>query len=130
MDKSPSGNQFTPEFPRGLFLGPYFFLYIYINDLTSNIKCNIKLFADYSSLFIKVKNIVEAQNILTNDLNSITNWENQWKMEFNPDLSKQTVEIVFSTKYNKEIHPPLSFNGIPVAREEVTKHLGLYIDEK
>ena len=39
--------------PQGSVLGPLLFL-IYINDLTQNISANIKLFADDSSLFIKV----------------------------------------------------------------------------
>ena len=51
-------------------------------------------------------------------------------MVFNPDLSKQAVEVIFSVKRNKPIHPPLSFNDIPVARETNTKHLGLFLDER
>merc|ERR1711872_607240 len=55
---------------------------------------------------------------------------NQWKMKFNPDISKQAVEIVFSNKYKKPNHPPISFGGIPVARAESTKHIGLILDQR
>ena len=41
--------------PQGSVLGPLLFL-VYINDLTNGISSNIKLFADYSSLFSKVRN--------------------------------------------------------------------------
>ena len=124
-----TGKIFTLEFPRGQYLALYFFL-IYINDLSDNINSNIKLFADDSSLFIKVRNIEEAQSLLTSDLNTVSLWANQWKMQFNPDITKQVIEVIFSCKYKKASHPPLTFGGIPVAREESTKHLGFYLDEK
>lgn len=115
--------------PQGSVLGPLLFL-VYINDLTDNISANMKLFADDSSLFIKVRNVEDAQSILMTDLEKITQWANQWKMQFNPDITKQAIEIVFSSKYNKPNHPLLSFNGIPVARSDSTEHLGMHLDEK
>ena len=51
-------------------------------------------------------------------------------MIFNPDITKQAVEINVSVKINKPCHPSLSFNNIPVARLAHTKHLGLYLDER
>merc|ERR1712074_171885 len=83
--------------PQGSVLGPLLFL-IYINDRTNGISSNIKLFADDASLFIKVTDIEAAQETLVSDLTKITTWANQWKMKFNPDISKQAVEIVFSNK--------------------------------
>ena len=115
--------------PQGSVLGPLLFL-IYINDLTNGISSNIKLFADDASLFIKVTDIEAAQETLVGDLSKITAWANQWKMKFNPDISKQAVEIVFSNKYKKPNHPPISFGGIPVARAESTKHIGLILDQR
>ena len=51
-------------------------------------------------------------------------------MIFNPDLSKQAQEVIFSRKTNKINHPTTTFNTIPVARTPYQKHLGLYLDEK
>ena len=51
-------------------------------------------------------------------------------MKFNPDISKQAVEVIFSHKRNKPFHPALSFNEIPVKRVTETTHLGLVLDEK
>ena len=117
--------------PQGSVLGPLLFL-LYINDLTENISANIKLFADDSSLFIKVSDIDAAHQTLMDDLNTISAWARLWKMKFNPDISKQAIEVVFSCKYGKTrgIHPPLFFNEIPVARKESTKHLGIILDQK
>ena len=50
-------------------------------------------------------------------------------MIFNPDLSKQEQEVIFSRKANKISHPT-TFNTVPVARRSCQKHLGLCLDEK
>ena len=117
--------------PQGSVLGPLMFL-IYINDLTDNISANIKLFADDSSLFIKVRDIHLAQETLTNDLDKITCWAKKWRMKFNPEISKQAIEVIFTSRYSKGKgdHPLLTFNDIPVARQDSTKHIGMILDEK
>ena len=38
---------------------------------------------------IRLNNIDTSATTLSQDLNAITNWTFQWKMTFNPDLSKQ-----------------------------------------
>ena len=51
-------------------------------------------------------------------------------MIFNPDLSKQAQEDIFSRKTNKINHPTTTFDTIPFACTSYQKHLGLYLDEK
>ena len=51
-------------------------------------------------------------------------------MAFNPDITKQAVEIIFSVKNKITVHPELIFNDVPVAREESTKHLGIHLDTR
>ena len=53
-------------------------------------------------------------------------------MIFNPDLSTQVQEVIFSRKANKINHPTTTFNTIPVAHRctPYQKHLGLYLDDK
>ena len=115
--------------PQGSVLGPLLFL-VYTNDMPDKIRANMKLFADDSSLFIRASNVNETHQILESDLCMIEQWGHQWKMIFNPDISKQAVEVVFSSKIHKQNHPTLFFNGIEVAKKPFTKHLGLYLDEK
>ena len=107
--------------PQGSVLGPLLFL-VYINDLEKNIKSNIKFFADDTMLFSLVKDPVTSAVTLNHDLDLIAQWAEQWKMEFNPDPTKQATEILFSCKKNKPTHPPLNFNGNLVATEKHQKH--------
>ena len=60
----------------------------------------------------------------------ITDWAHQWKMLFNPDITKQAVEIIFSNKRSPSVFEPLTFNNIPVKLATETKHLGLILDNK
>ena len=115
--------------PQGSVLGPLLFL-VYINDLTDNIKSTMKLFADDSSIFLRVLDVNMCHQIIKADLSTVSNWAFQWKMRFNPDITKQAIEVIFSHKRNKPNHPPLLFNGIPVKRESETQHLGVHLDSK
>ena len=83
--------------PQGPVPGPLLFL-IHINDLERNIKSNIKFFADDTSLFSAVKSPVISVEDLNHDLALIHQWARQWKMEFNPDPTKQASEVIFSCK--------------------------------
>ena len=115
--------------PQGSVLGPLLFL-IYINDLEANIKSRIKFFADDTMLFSIVHDVQTSANELNHDLLVIQKWAYQWKMEFNPDPTKQATELLFSCKKNKNNHPPLIFNRQVVKNVEYHKHLGLILDTK
>ena len=51
-------------------------------------------------------------------------------MSFNPDISKQAHEVIFSHKRSITCHPPLTFNNIPVAQTNSQKHLRMRLDKK
>ena len=115
--------------PQGSVLGPLLFL-IYINDLEEGIKSSVKFFADDTSLFSVVHDPVVSAEELNHDLDLINKWAYQWKMSFNPDLTKQAEEILFTQKHNSPVHPPIYFNDIEVKRVSDHKHLGLILDPK
>ena len=83
--------------PQGSILGPLLFL-IYINDLTEGLSSNAKHFADDTSLFSVIHYIQTSANNLNKDLERISKWATQWKMNFNPDTTKQAQEVIFSRK--------------------------------
>ena len=51
-------------------------------------------------------------------------------MIFNPGVSKQAQEVVFSRKGITTNHATVYFNNDPVIRENFQKHLGLFLDSK
>ena len=115
--------------PQLLFLGPLLFL-IYVNDLSDNLISNSKLFVNDTSLFSVINDKHLSANKLNQDLNRINNWAFQWKMNFNPDPSKQAQEFIFSRKLQKSTHPSLSFNNNTVTQSVTQKHLGMFLDTK
>ena len=77
-------------------LGQLLFL-IYINDLSNDLASNPKLFADDTSLFSRVKNMIKSAN--NYELANITTGSFQWKLNFNPDSAEQAQEVIFSRKH-------------------------------
>ena len=94
--------------PQGSVLGPLLFL-IFINDLPDGITSLCKIFADDTSLFSKVYDIDISAKELNSDLENISKWAFQWKMQFNPDPNKQANEVYFSKKNKKQFSSPCCF---------------------
>ena len=115
--------------PQGSILGPLLFL-IYVNDLSDNLKSQVKLFADDVSLFSVVHDPILSANDLNHDLKMIKEWSFNWKMSFNPDPLKQAIEVLFSKKRNIVHHSDIYFNGNVVTRSNSQKHLGMILDDK
>ena len=51
-------------------------------------------------------------------------------MSFNPDISNQAHEVLFSRKNIKSSHPDIYFDNNEVKTNNTQKHLGLILDEK
>ena len=103
---------------------------IYINDLSQNLRCSVKLFADDTSLFTIVKDTSAAASDMNHDLDLIRLWAHNWRMSFNPDPRKQAVELIFSRKNVQTEHPVILFNDLPVMKVDEHKHLGIILDSK
>ena len=106
------------------------FLLIYINDLPDNLESKPKVFADDTSLFSIVIDQQRSCEELNRDLTRISEWARQWKMSFNPDPSKQAVEVYFTRKLLPANAPATSFNNTDISVSDYQKHLGLTLDTK
>ena len=80
----------------------------------------------------KVHNINKSVNELNADLEKISQWTYQWKMQFNPDPNKQAHEDIFSCKSDlvKVFRPPIKFNNNSIAKCPSQKHLVIMLDSK
>ena len=74
-----------------------------------------------------VKNINKTAKELNKYLENIGKWAHQWKMSFNPDLTKMAKEVLFSRKKSKVVHPNLTFTGKDVHSSSFQAHLGLVL---
>ena len=83
------------EIPKGSVLGPLLFL-VYINDLPDGINSLCKVFAADTSHVSKVYDIHQSASNLNDDLEKISYWAYQWKIQFNRDPNKQANEVIFS----------------------------------
>ena len=110
-------------------MGPLLFL-VYINDITKDLKTDVKLFADDTSIFSVVHNPRTAASYLEHDLKKLSEWAFQWKMEFNPYPKKPAQEINFSRKRNANQQVDVFLNNQPIEQNTSTKHLGFILDQK
>ena len=107
--------------PQGSVLGPLLFL-VYINDLTTGITSNIRLFADDTSLFIVIEDARIASDVINNDLRIISQWANDWQVKFSPE---KTEAMLFTRKQVPSTKFDLKLNEIIISEVEQHKHLGV-----
>ena len=121
--------------PQAIVLGPLFMLK-YINDLVDNGSSEAKLFVDDTSLFTVVYDVdiaADKLNRVNRDLDIILNWAHQWKMQFNPDINKQAIQLSFprrKVQLGAVVDPPIFFSGSEVTIKPEHKHLGKILDSK
>ena len=86
--------------PQGSILGPMLFL-LCINDIASDIQSCVCLFADNTSLYITVDNLISAAEMIDTDLKTIHRWAEKWLVKFNPSKSES---LLVSWKNYSNMH--------------------------
>ena len=102
---------------------------IYINDLPGNIQSTFVKLLQMTHPFFLMFLTDTLQDELNYDLQKVSDWAFQWKIQFNPDPKKQAQEVIFSKKAESNNSLPLTFNKIEVRTCQSQKHLGLILDE-
>lgn len=105
--------------PQGSVLGPLLFL-IYINDITANIDCKIKLFADDCIIYREI-NDCDDHTALNISLDKIAHWCAEWQMSIN--LTKTVCMTVTRKKVPSEF--TYTINNTPLQRVTQQKYLGV-----
>ena len=95
---------------------------------------NYRLIQNYLLMILPFFSVVHNRDSsaaeINNDLAKLSHWAHQRKMSFNPDPTKQAVEVIFSRKVNKDSHPTLTFNNSIVYQAMSQKHLGTLLDNR
>ena len=107
--------------PQGSILGPLFFL-IYINDMSNDLKSSCHQFADDTSLIKYVDDPVISIKDINDDLKTLANWANTWRVTFN---ANKTNFIRFSLKKKKPDLSPIYLNNTPISEVNTATNLGI-----
>ena len=97
---------------------------LYTIDIVTEIRSNIRLFANDTGLYIIVDNPNAAAEILNTDLNKISNWAISRLVKFNPG---KNLSLIITRKTNKPDHPPVFMLNQEINEVQFHKHLGVYI---
>ena len=126
---SSSEKSVTSGILQGSILGPIRFV-LYINDLPSCVKSDIRLFADDTKIYTR-SDVQGASQTLQEDLDQLQGWSERWLLRFHPE--KCHVLKVGNEKSNTQYHMKKrnsngDYSTIPLEESEYEKDLGVYID--
>ena len=107
--------------PQGTVLGPLLFL-IFINDLPSVVRSQVRLFADDCLMYRPVHSI-EDQVALQGDLVSLEGWADTWGMRFNA----KKCQILTISRTRKYLSYFYTLSGHTLDIVDNAKYLGVII---
>ena len=108
--------------PQGTVLGPLLFS-LYINDISSDIESEIRLFADDCVCYREIKDEVDTMK-LQRDIDRLGSWARKWGMRFQPVKCNM---MHLTRKRIKKIHASYALEGTDLGNVESIKYLGVTI---
>ena len=108
--------------PQGTVLGPLLFS-LYINDISSDIESEIRLFADDCVCYREIKDEKDTMK-LQRDIDRLGYWARKWGMRFQPVKCNM---MQLTRKRIKKIDASYSLEGTNLENVESIKYLGVTI---
>ena len=108
--------------PQGTVLGPLLFS-LYINDISSNIDSEIRLFADDCVCYREIKTVEDTLKLQT-DIDRLGCWARKWGMRFQPVKCNM---MQLTRKRTKKIQASYTLEGTVLENVENIKYLGVTI---
>ena len=103
--------------PQGTVLGPLFFS-LYINDISSDIESEIRLFADDCVCYREIKDDEDTMK-LQSDIDRLGSWARKWGMRFQPVKCNM---VQLTRKRIKKIHASYILEGTDLENVESIKY--------
>lgn len=124
----------TAGVPQGSVLAPTLFS-VYVNDLPSNGKVQLALFADDTALYLRGRNIMTIRDKLQVSIDRLGEWFKKWRIEVNPTKSSAILFHYYNRfDYRPSEIPNLYFHSqdtksiIPWKND--VKYLGVTLDRR
>ena len=108
--------------PQGTVLGPLLFS-LYINDISTDIASEIRLFADDCVCYREIKDTEDTLK-LQKDIDQLGCWARKWGMRFQP-VKCNIMQI--TRKRIKKIHASYTLEGTVLKNVENIKYLGVTV---
>ena len=105
--------------PKGTVLGPLLFS-LYINDISTDIDSEIRLFADDCACYREIKDTEDTLK-LQKDIDQLGCWAREWGMRFQP---VKCIMMQITRKRIKKIHASYTLEGMVLENVENIKYLG------
>ena len=111
----------------GINPGPLLFL-IYVNEMEASVSCKLILYADDSALLVSGKHIETIENVLGDNLLSLSNWLIDNKLSIHPG---KTESILFGNKHmlSKQSKLAISCRNNVITSKTVIRYLGVDLEQ-
>ena len=107
--------------PQGTVLGALLFS-LHINDITSDIEPEIRLFADDCVCYREIKNVEDT--VIQKDIDRLGSWARKWGMRFQPVKCSM---MQLTNKRTNKIQSSYKLEGTVLENVESIKYLGVTI---